>query len=77
MIKVTTSNNVTRNTVIVSENTTLRKVLEDAGINYNRGVTSIDGTSLRDDQLDMTFADFNISDRCYLMNAAKVDNAAL
>ncbi len=75
MIKVVVGNNVKRETVIVDSNTTLRQVLEDAGIDYTRGVMHLDGSPLQPGDLDKTFADFGITEKCYLLNVVKADNA--
>lgn len=77
MIKCFVGNNVSRRPVIVDEQTTtLRKVLEDAQIDYSLGMTSLDGSTLQAGDLDKTFADFNITEQCYLLNTAKAVNAA-
>lgn len=76
MIKVIVGNNVNRTPVIVSPTTTLRAVLEKAGIDYSRGVMHLDGSSLNPGDLDKTFADFNITEKCFLLNVVKADNAA-
>ena len=76
MIKVTMGNNVKRTSEILDENTTLREALEDAGIDYTIGVMNLDGSTLEPGDLDMTFADFNIKEKCYLLNVVKADNAA-
>lgn len=75
MIKVTVGNNVKRSSVIIEETTTLREALEDAGIDYTRGVMHLDGSSLQAGDLDKTFADFGIADKCFLLNVVKADNA--
>lgn len=75
MIKVTVGNNVKRQAVIIEDTTTLRTVLEDAGIDYTRGVMHLDGSSLQPGDLDKTFADFGITDKCFLLNVVKADNA--
>lgn len=75
MIKVTLGTNVERNTVIIDENTTLRAALDDNGVDYTRGAMHLDGASLKPGDLDKSFKDFNISERCYLLNVAKADNA--
>lgn len=77
MIKVTLGNNVTRNSVIIDENTTLRTALENAGIDYSIGMTSLDGSTLAAGDLDKSFADFGITEKCYLLNVVKADNAAV
>lgn len=75
MIKVVVGNNVKRETVIVDANTTLRAVLEDAGVEYTRGVMHLDGSSLNPGDLDKTFASLGITEKCYLLNVVKADNA--
>lgn len=75
MIKVTIGNNLKRESVIIDENTTLRNALEEAGIDYTRGMMHLDGASLAAGDLDRTFADFGVQDRCYLLNVVKADNA--
>lgn len=75
MVKVTVGNNMKRESVIVDSNTTLRTVLEDAGIDYTRGVMHLDGSSLNPGDLDKTFEDFHIAEKCFLLNVVKADNA--
>ncbi len=75
MIKVITGNNLTRKEFVVDSSTTLRKVLEDNGIDYTRGVMHLDGVSLNAGDLDKTFAQMGITEKCYLLNVVKADNA--
>ena len=75
MIKVTVGNNVKRESVIVEETATLRSVLEEQGIDYSRGTMHLDGCSLNPGQLDKTFAELGITEKCYLLNVVKADNA--
>ena len=76
MIKVTIGNNLKRTSEILDENTTLREALEDAGIDYTIGVMNLDGCTLEPGDLDMTFAEHGITEKCYLLNVVKADNAA-
>lgn len=76
MIKVTIGNNINREAVIIDENTTLRAALEDKGVDYSRGTTHLDGAPLKPGDLDKTFAQMGITEKCYLMNVVKADNAA-
>lgn len=76
MINVTTGNNLSRTSVIVDSSNTLRSVLEQNNIDYTRGMMHLDGASLQPGDLDKTFDDFGITERCYLLNVVKVDNAA-
>lgn len=75
MIKVTIGNNLKRENVIIDENTTLRSALETNGVDYTRGVMHLDGSSLQPDDLDKTFADFHLGEKCFLLNVVKADNA--
>lgn len=77
MIKIVVGNNLSRQTVIIDENTTLRAALEENGIDYSVGMTSLDGSTLAPGDLDKTFADFGIAEKCYLLNVVKADNAAV
>lgn len=75
MIKVTVGNNVKRESVFVDENSKLRDVLEANEIDYTSGIMHIDGSSLNPGDLDKTFAQFGITEKCYLLNVVKTDNA--
>ena len=75
MIQVTIGNNLKRDTVIVDANSTLRKALEDAGVDYSRGMMTLDGSTLGAGELDKTFAEFGIKEKCFLLNVVKADNA--
>ena len=76
MIKVTMGNNVKRTSEILDENTSLRDALEMADIDYTTGIMNLDGSTLNPGDLDKTFADFGITEKCYLLNVVKADNAS-
>lgn len=75
MVKVTLGNNVKRESVIVDENTTLRATLESNGVDYTRGTMHLDGSTLNPGDLDKTFAQLGIREKCFLLNVVKADNA--
>ena len=75
MIKVTIGNNVKREPYIIPATTTLRAALEQAQIDYTRGTMHLDGSTLQPGDLDKTFADFGVTEKCYLLNVVKADNA--
>lgn len=75
MIKVTVGNNLNRTAVIADPSTKIRKVLEDNNIAYENGGTHLDGVSLKAGDFDKSFADFGITDKCYLLNVVKADAA--
>lgn len=75
MLKVTMGNNVNRKSVIIDENTTLRSALEANGVDYTRGAMQLDGATLQPGDLDKTFADFGVGEKCFLLAITKTDNA--
>jgi len=75
MIEVTIGNNVKRTKNQVEPDTTLREALEEAGIDYTKGIMNLDGSTLSPGDLDKSFADFGITEKCYLLNVVKADNA--
>ena len=77
MIKVTMGNNVKRSSEILDEHTTLREALENAEIDYTVGVMNLDGSTLSPGDLDKTFAELGIAEKCFLLNVVKADNARL
>ena len=75
MIQVKVSNNMKRNTVVVEDSTTIRQVLEQEEIDYSTGMTMLDGSTLGPGDLDKSFAQFGITERCFLSSIKKLDNA--
>lgn len=75
MIKVVIGNNVKRETKIVDETQTLREALEDAGVDYTRGSLNLDGATLAPGDLNKTFAQLGVTEKCYLLQVVKADNA--
>ena len=57
MIQVTVGNNLKREKVLVNPNSTLRQVLEDAEVDYSRGVLNLDGSPIEAGGLNRTFAE--------------------
>lgn len=73
MVKIIVGNNVKRETVIVSEDTTMKSVLENQGIDYTRGTMHLDGAPLQPGDLNKTFAQMGVTDRAFLLNVVKAD----
>lgn len=76
MVKVTVGNNLKRVSVIVPAETTLKSVLEHAEIRYETGIMTLDGAPLAPGDLEKTFSEFGITEKCYLLSIVKADNAA-
>ena len=75
MIKVEVGNNMKRTTTIVDDSTTIRTVLDDNGIDYSRVMPTLNGGFIGYADLDKTFADYGITESCYLLSVVKTDNA--
>ena len=75
MIKVTIGNNFKRDVKFIDEGTTIRSALEDAEIDYTRGSVNLDGAPISAGEFDKTFADFGVTEKCYLLQVVKTDNA--
>lgn len=75
MIKVTIGTNTNRRSVNVDPNRTIKSVLDEQGINYTTGTLHLDGATLQPGEINKTFADFGITDSCYLIAVVKADNA--
>ena len=77
MVKVTIGNNIDRKDVIVDASRSLRSVLEEGGIDYSVGSMHLDGCALMPGDLDKTLGDFNVTERCFLLNVTKADNGVI
>lgn len=75
VVRVTVGNNVQKETKDVPSTETLRTTLENAGIDYTRGMTTIDGSTLKAGDMDKTYAELGIAGRTFLLNVVKADNA--
>lgn len=75
MIEVTVGNNVSRSKVIVDPSLSLKRVLEDNEINYETSVMQLDGASLSAGDLEKSFTDFGVTEKCFLLSVVKTDVA--
>lgn len=76
MINVTIGSNMSRRTVTVDESTTtLRSVLDQNGLDYNRFTVHLDGDTVTADKLDKTFAENGVFENCFLVSVSKTDSA--
>jgi len=80
MIRVTIGNNLKRSAENFTPDTTLRAAMEQVGVDYTGGMTTLDGSTLGPGDLNKTFADFGYDgteghDKCFLLNVVKADNA--
>lgn len=74
MVKVTIGTNLKREEHIVDSSMTLRDTLEAYNVDYaGGGAIYLDGMSLVPGDLDKTFEQFGIAERCSLMKVTKAD----
>lgn len=74
MIKVIIGTNTNKETKIVEESRTPRELLEEVEVDYSRGTLNLDGATLKPGDLDRTFAELGIKEKCYLISIVKADS---
>lgn len=75
MLEVFVGTNTTRHKVSVDPSRTLRDVLESEGVNYQTTTVHMDGSALKPGDMDKSFADLGVTEKCYLIAVVKTDNA--
>lgn len=75
MIQVNIGNNARSEVAIEEKTMTLRECLEKHGVDYSTGTTSLDGAPLAPGDMDKTFEELGIVDKCYLYSIKKLNNA--
>lgn len=75
MIRVRVGSNLDTKSVIVDATRTLKSVLEENEIDFSRGNTHLDGTPLKAGEINQTFADFGVTEKCSLIVCVKADAA--
>lgn len=76
MIKVNVSSNFVSNTFEVDESTTtVRSVLDQAGVDYNRFQVLLGAQVVTPDKRDKTFVQLGVYDDCFLSTTTKADSA--
>jgi len=75
MLRIYVGTNTNRTAYTLSPETTLRAAFETAGVNYEMGTATLDGSTLQPGDLDKSFADFGITGTAYLLSIVKANNA--
>lgn len=70
-ISVIVGHNTDRHQKLYPDTATLREIFEDQGIDYGRGMTMLDGTTVTN--LDMSLADYGKTSRATLFSISKTD----
>lgn len=74
MIQVTVGTNTNRKKLVVEKDRTLRSVLEEAELDYSTGTLNLDGATIKTGELDKTFEELGILEKCYLVSIVKADS---
>lgn len=81
MIRIHSGTATNRHIIEADDHDTLKSVMErvsqDYGVDWSRGTTNLDGATLRPGDASKTFADFGITDTCFLVNVPKADAGLL
>ena len=76
MIQVTIGKNAgAPRTVTATPDETPRQILEANNVEYARATVTIDGSTLKAGEMDKTFGELGITEKCYLFDVTKVENA--
>ena len=51
----------------------MERCSEEHGVDFNKGMTNLNGMPLKIMDMDKTFADFEVSDTAFLVNSPKSD----
>ena len=75
MIQVKVGTNTQRTTVVVSEDTTPKKVFQDQNIDYSRATVHLDGSTITTAQMNTSFKDLGCGEEAMLIAVIKSENA--
>ena len=75
MIQVTFGDNLNRNVAFADANSTIRDFIAANGFDVGTRSLTLQGATLTDGELDMTFAQKGITEKASLLAIARKDNA--
>lgn len=75
MIKVISGTSLNKTELVIDATTTLMDAAEQAGLNVAAGGITLNGTIVSASDFNKTFADYGITEKCYLLQVVKADNA--
>lgn len=73
MIQVTLGTNTDRERILVDPTKTLRDILEEHDIDYAAGAVRLDSKPVGGAELDKTFEEHGIEEKCYLIVVVKAN----
>lgn len=75
MIELTIFTSAGRKTVLVDPNKKVKDVLTEQGVNYGSATLQLDGAAVQVGQLEKTFSEIGITERCAISAIIKTSNA--
>ena len=72
-IKIGTNYGTEVQTITKDPATSVKSVLEEYGIDYTRGGIHLDGLAIAGGELEKSFSDFGVTEKCYLISVVKGD----
>lgn len=76
MITVTIGTNLDRKEILVDpEMKTLKELLKENGVAYERATNYLDGCPINASQINQTLAQLNVTSDCTILSVIKNDNA--
>lgn len=73
MIQVTLGTNTDREKILVDPSKTIREVLEENHIEYASGAVRLDSSPVSGSELDKSFEEHGVSEKCYLIVVVKAN----
>jgi hypothetical protein len=75
MIKVISGTSLNKTELVIDPSTTLMEAAEQAGLNVPAGGITLNGSMVSGGDFNKTFNDYGVTDKCYLLQVVKADNA--
>jgi len=75
MIKVISGTSLNKTELVLDPSTTLLEAAEQAGLNVAAGGITLNGSMVGSADFNKTFSDYGVTDKCYLLQVVKADNA--
>jgi len=75
MIKVISGTSLNKTELVIDPSTTLMEAAEQAGLNVPAGGITLNGSMVSGADFNKTFNDYGVTDKCYLLQVVKADNA--
>lgn len=73
MIQVTLGTNTDREIILVDPSKTIRDILEEHNIDYASGSVRLDSKPISGSDLDKSFTEHDVSEKCYLIVVVKAN----